>query len=72
MDVETVKIGRVPGEIKEYALNGERTVGALLKSAKITVGASEVIRVNGDDAEKDTEVCGDDTILVLKPIKGAR
>jgi hypothetical protein len=47
-------------------------VKAVLAAAKLTVGSSEILRLNGADTTKEAAVKNGDTVLILKPIKGAR
>jgi hypothetical protein len=68
-DFITVRVGTVPGEIRDIALNGDRTVKTALDAAGLDPSGYN-IRVNGADADLADEVQADDTIILAKSIKG--
>lgn len=65
----TVRVGKLPGRITEVALNGDRKVSAALSAAELDAAGFEV-RVNGQSATPDTVVENNDTVLLIKKIKG--
>jgi sulfur carrier protein ThiS len=69
MDFITVKVGKLPGTIKEIALNGDRTVRAALQAAEL-VATGYQIRVNGSDADLDTRLYEGQNVFLVKKIKG--
>ena len=69
VDFINVKVGKLPGKIEEYALNGDRTVAAALAVAGLDPAGFE-IRVNGSPATVDMAVGNNSTVLLLKKIKG--
>ena len=67
----TVKVGLVPGAIKEYALESGANVKTALETAEI-VTEGYVVRLNGDvvtDLEA-TRLSEGDSVLVTRQIKG--
>lgn len=68
----TIKIGHVPGTIKEYALNGTCSVKSALEQSNVTYAGFEVRR-NGItvDAMASTYVQNGDTLLLVKKVKSA-
>ncbi len=64
-----VKVGKLPGKIEEYALNGNRTVADALEVAELSAEGFE-IRVNAEKSEEDRELEDGDTVLLAKKIKG--
>lgn len=65
----TVKVGRLPGQIGEVALNGDRTVSAALSAASLNAQGYQ-IRVNGSAADMGTRLQEGDTILLTKAVTG--
>lgn len=66
----TVRVGRLPGQIQEYALNGQRNVAAALQAANMSSTGYEV-RVNNVPVTDFTQaVSQGDTVLLVKQIKG--
>jgi len=67
----TVKVGKLPGMIKEVALNGSRTVADALAAAELE-GSTEgyTIKVNSADAALETVLSNGQTVLLVKKIKG--
>ena len=66
-----VKVARLGGEVKEYALNGARTVEAALAAAGITSNGNDRIRVNGETANFETTLKNGDVLTVAGKIQGA-
>ena len=64
-----VRCGKVPGQIKEIALNGGRTVADALDACEIDDDGE--IRVNGEPATLETGLRQGDTVLLLHKVKGA-
>ena len=64
-----VKVGKLPGAVREIALNGDRTVRAALQAAELRPDGFQ-IKVNGSDASLETEVGANATIFLVKKIKG--
>ena len=64
-----VRVGKVPGRIENYALNGDRTVRAALAVAGLTQGDLE-IKVNSQPATLDTTLNDGDQVVLCKKIKG--
>lgn len=70
MDFITVRAGKVPGSINSFTLGtGARKVSDLLALAELDVGDHE-IRVNSQPRTADFELNENDTVLLLKKIKG--
>jgi len=69
MEYITVRIGLVPGAIKEVTLNGDRTVRAALQTAELS-GEGREARINGAPATLDSAVSDGDQILLLRQVKG--
>lgn len=68
----TIKIGYVPGTIKEYALNGTCSVKSALDTSGVDFSGYEVRR-NGVtvSAMATTFVQNGDTLLLVKKVKSA-
>lgn len=64
-----VRVGRLPGRIGEYALNGDRTVATALTTAGLDATGYE-IRVQGAPATPATRLAEGDLVLLVKKIKG--
>ena len=69
MDYITVRVGCLPGAIREIALNGDRTVQAALEAAELSPEGYEV-RVDGEPARLSDEVYDDATILLVRKVTG--
>lgn len=71
-DFISVRIGKVPGQIREVLLNGERTVGAALSAASGDLGDTRgyEMKVNGQTVNASTSLTGGETIVLVKQIKG--
>lgn len=65
-----VRVGTLPGRVRDYVLNGARTVAAAIQIAGIDAAGYEV-RVNSEPAELAAEVEEGDQILVCKQIQGS-
>jgi CII-binding regulator of phage lambda lysogenization HflD len=66
-----VQVARLGGEVKKYALNGDRTVEAALGYADIVSEDDDRIRVNGKPADLETELNDGDVLTVAGRIEGA-
>ena len=75
----TIKIGKLPGRIREVTLPEGSSVGAAIAAAELTdpitpgdVGAKSTfdVRVNAEEANADTVLNDGDTVLLVKKIKG--
>ncbi len=64
-----VRVGTVPGRVKDYTLNGRRKVSDALEAANLTATGQE-IRVNMQPASVETDLEEGDTVLLVKKIKG--
>ena len=69
MDHITVRVGQLPGQIQEIALNGDRDVATALEAAGLDSEGYEV-RVNGSPADMDQQLTQGQTVLLIKKIKG--
>lgn len=65
----TVRVGRLPGRIGEFTLNGDRTVATALATAGLDATGYE-IRVQGRPATPETTLIEGDLVLLVKKIKG--
>lgn len=65
----TVRVGRLPGRIAEFTLNGDRTVATALQTAGLDATGFE-IRVQGAPATPTTILADGDLVLLVKKIKG--
>lgn len=65
----SVKIGKLPGKISEFGLEDGCTVGEALAIAELDAEGLE-IRVNSALADEETELSNNDTVLLVKKIKG--
>jgi sulfur carrier protein ThiS len=66
------KVIRVPGAVKEVALNDGAAVADALQAAGVTVASGEVITVNGSAANQSTTLYDGDKVYVAKGAKGNR
>ena len=64
-----LKIGTLPGLIREVALEDSATIGDALSVADLSAEGYE-IRRNGSPAETGEIVSDGDTILLVKQVKG--
>lgn len=70
-----VKVVKTGSEVKEFALNGDRTVSAaieLYKSAGIDLGENPRVKVNGKEASETSTVKNGDVITITNNIKGGQ
>ena len=68
-DFITVRVGKLPGRIQEFGLNGDRSVADALKAAELDYDGFE-IRVNGDLATMETVLSDGNTVTLIKKITG--
>ncbi len=67
-----VKVGRLGGEVIEYALNGNPTIEKALDAAGIELDEDQVARVNGTAVEDLSEdLKNGDIVTVAGQVKGA-
>ncbi|HSI21058.1 MAG TPA: MoaD/ThiS family protein [Verrucomicrobiae bacterium] len=66
----TIKIGKVPGQIKSIALPAGSTVADALKSAQLQNAEGFQLRVNTTPVGKDTVLEDGQTVLLLTKVKG--
>ena len=75
----TIKVGKLPGRIREVTLPEGSNVGQAIEAAELTaaVKAEDVggkvtfdVRVNAEEAESSTVLKDGDTVLLVKKIKG--
>ena len=69
MATSTVKVGQLPGTLKEVVVEGTTTVKDVLTLAGLSSAGFE-IRVSGKKADGNTAVKNGDMVLLVKPIKG--
>lgn len=69
MQFITVRVGKVPGEIKDIALDGGRTVSDALSGAGLNSAGFE-IRINGVIGNTSTELHNGDSVVLVKKIAG--
>lgn len=69
MATSTVKVGQLPGTLKEVVVEGTTTVKDVLTLAGLSSAGFE-IRVSGKKADDNTTVKNGDMVLLVKPIKG--
>jgi hypothetical protein len=65
-----VQVGELPGQIKEYALNGGRSVEDALSVAGLSLDDESQIRVNGNRANSRTQLRNGDCVLLVEAIEG--
>lgn len=69
--VINVRVGVLPGRIKDVALGTEgRTVAAAIEGAAISGGDGFEMRVNGEPARSDQTLREGDTLLLVRKIQG--
>lgn len=66
-----VKVGKVPGKVEEYAIDGRPTVETALKTAGLKAEKHDEVRVNSEPAELTQELHNNDVVLLVPQIKGA-
>lgn len=64
-----VKVGRIGKEVREYVLNGNRTVQAALEAAELQVSDAETVRVDGKLVEMSDAVKNGAIITVAGKVK---
>lgn len=67
--MNTIKIGVVPGEIKEVVIDNAMTVAEIASLAGLETTGYQV-RVNGNVVDATVEIGEDATVLLAKQIKG--
>ena len=67
-----VKVARTGGEVKEFLLNGERTVEEALKIAEIEYDDDNRIRVNGSEADLETELEDGNVVTISGKVEGGQ
>ena len=67
----TVKVGQVPGIIREFAVNEGSTVESIFALADLQINPQYKITLNGDVVDAKTVVEEDATILLTREIRGA-
>jgi hypothetical protein len=67
-----VKVARTGGVVTEVALNGDITVEAALDIANIGHSPKDRVRVNGREADFDTELEDGDIVTVAGKIEGGK
>lgn len=65
-----VKVGRFPGEVKEYGLEENSTVSTALEIAQLSLDSGSAVQVNGEPANLSTVLYDGDMVRVTKQIKG--
>lgn len=65
-----VRIGTLPGRIRDYVLNGGRTVEKALEVADLSPESDAEVRVNGEVANMNTELKEGDCLLLVGGIEG--
>lgn len=69
-DVKTVRVGAMPGQIKEFAVEVGSKVGALLTLAGLSATGFE-IKADGQTASVDTQITNSTNLVLLtKQVKG--
>lgn len=66
-----VKVVRMPGAVKEVAVENGSNVAAALTAAEITVGETETLTLNGVSADTTHLVYDGDRIVLAKEAKSA-
>lgn len=65
-----IKVARVPGTVKEVALNDGATVNDALSNAGIRLESGEALKVNGVNAEAGQILRDGDRVVLVKGAKG--
>lgn len=68
--VTNVRIGTLPGRVRDYVLNGGRTVEKALAVAGLDPDSDSEVRVNGEVADMNTELREGDCLLLVGGIEG--
>ena len=66
-----IKLGTMPGQIREYALGENTRVSEAIDTAGICTAGYEV-RVNGEPADMNAVLRDGDQVLLVKQVKGNR
>lgn len=66
----TVKVARIPGQIKSIALADGATVAQALSEAGLTVGSADVLRLNGLSCSTDAVLNDNDRVILASEAKG--
>lgn len=66
-----VRVGRLPGVIQNVVLDGGRKVRDALAGAELDHVGYE-IRVNSGEATLETDLKDDDTVLLVRKVRGNR
>ena len=73
LDSITVKVVQFPGAVRELMLNGDRSLGAALTMAGVTVAAGMQVQLNGEVVtNRGTQLDDQDQVVVTKNVKGNR
>ena len=67
----TVKVIRVPGNVREIGLPDGATVQDALNEAGTSVGEGEALQVNGADVAMDSVLPDGASVVIAKGAKGA-
>lgn len=67
----TIKIGKFPGTLNEFALEDGTTVKDALAMAGIEAGAEQEVKLDGTTVSMNDIVDGGSLLLVTKRLKGA-
>jgi sulfur carrier protein ThiS len=66
-----VKVGRVGAEVKEIALNGDRTIKKALAVVGFVKKNSEIVQVNGKEEDNlDKRLSNGDRVILTKNVQG--
>lgn len=68
----TLKIGRFPGRINEYAVENGITVADALRMAEIEVDSESDVKFNTNRVTTSDTIDENGTLIVTKRIKGNR
>lgn len=66
----TLKIGKFPGRLDDYAIQSGTTVREALKMAGISVGDEMEIKLDGEVVHPDDPIEGGNMLIVAQRIKG--
>lgn len=69
MSTIMVRVGRMPGTIKDVVLNESRCAKDALASAGFDPTGFE-LRINGEPAKMDHQLEENDTVLLVRPVEG--
>lgn len=68
--MNTLKIGKFPGEIKEYCVSEGITVRDALSLAGIEIGDEMEVKLDGSAVSMDKTINNGNLLLVTKRLKG--